>query len=46
MIEKYINSIQRTNQNIPIFNQFNEKDIESLTNLIINELSNVECFKV
>ena len=46
MVEKYINTIQRVNQNIPIFNEFNEKDMESLTDLIINELSNVEYFTV
>ncbi len=46
IIDKYINDVQRVNSNIPIFNEFNEKDIEALTDLIINELANVEYFKV
>jgi len=46
IIDKYISSIQRENLNIPIFNEYNEKDMEKLTDLIINELSNVEYFKV
>lgn len=46
VIDKYINDIQKENPSIPIYNEFNEKDIESLTELLIKELADVEYFKV
>lgn len=46
IVDKYINEVQRVNPSIPLFNEFEKKDIESLTGLIIGELSNVEYFKV
>jgi peptide maturation system protein (TIGR04066 family) len=45
-IDKYKNKIEKENPSIPIYNIFNEKDMGSLTELVINELADVGFFKL
>lgn len=45
-VDKYISEVQKANPNIPLFNEYEKKDIDALTELVIDELSDLEYFKV